>query len=233
MWFMVFLMGVFHGVNPGMGWLFAVGLGLQEQRRSAVWTAMLPLAAGHAAAIAAAVGLFSLAGAIIPASALKWGVAGVLFGFGVYKLFRRGHPRYGGMQVGPRELTVWSFLMASAHGAGLMVLPFVFGHPADPSSHGPHDHSQMMPVGAAAQGVSIPGNHGTHVDALAAMVPSEPMVGLIVTLVHTLAYLLIMGSIAVLVYEKLGLRMLRTAWVNLDLIWAVALIVTAILTPLI
>jgi hypothetical protein len=215
---MLLLMGIFHGINPGMGWLFAVGLGLQEQRRSAVWTALLPLAAGHAVAVAAAVALFAAAGAVVPAGMLKWGVAAVLFGFGVYKLFRRGHPRYGGMQVGPRELAVWSFLMASAHGAGLMVLPFISETP-----HAAHDHMHAMHASTHATM-----NATMH----AAMLPGEPLAGLAATLLHTAGYLFVMGLIAVVVYEKLGLRLLRKSWINLDLIWAAALIVTAVLTPL-
>ena len=118
-------LGALHGINPAMGWLFAVALGLQEKRARAVWRALPPLALGHALAIAVVVAVFTTIGVLVPMRVLRWGVALLLAGFGVYRLFRHAHFRYGGMRVGARELTIWSFLMATAHGAGLMVLPFV------------------------------------------------------------------------------------------------------------
>lgn len=224
-WLMLLLLGIFHGINPGMGWLFAVGLGLQEQRRAAVWAALLPLALGHALAIGGTILVVGAVGLVIPLHVLKWTVAIVLVSAGLYQLVRGFHPRYGGMQVGARDLTIWSFLMASAHGAGLMVLPFIFG-PAPAASSGAmaHDPATMTNVEATS--------HGDHATLLASL-PQEPLVGLLVTLVHTLGYLLVMGCIAVIVYEKLGLRLLRSAWVNLDLIWAAALILTGLLTLLV
>ena len=131
-WAMLVALGAFHGINPGMGWLFAVALGMQERRRAAVCRAMLPLALGHGLAIAAAIGVALLAGAVVPLKTLQWIVAGVLLVLGLSRLFRHGHPRWVGMQVSMMDLTVWSFLMASAHGAGLMVLPLVLGTAAAP-----------------------------------------------------------------------------------------------------
>lgn len=93
------LLGIFHGINPGMGWLFAVGLGLQEQRRAAVWAALLPLALGHALAIGVTLLIVGIIGIVIPIEILKWVVVVVLVMFGTYKLYRNRHPRYGGMQV--------------------------------------------------------------------------------------------------------------------------------------
>lgn len=223
-WLMLLLLGIFHGINPGMGWLFAVGLGLQEQRRAAVWAALLPLALGHALAIGGTILVVGVIGLVIPLHVLKWTVAVVLVSAGVYQLARGYHPRYGGMQVGARDLTIWSFLMASAHGAGLMVLPFVFGPSPASSGTMAHDHAAMSHV--------EPASHGDHA-ALLASLPQEPLVGLLVTLIHTLGYLLIMGLVAVVVYEKVGLQLLRSAWVNLDLIWAGALILTGLLTLLV
>src|SRR6185436_9371797 len=117
-WAALVALGAFHGINPGMGWLFAVALGMQERRRTAVWRALLPLGAGHALAVAAAVAIALLVGAVIPIRTLRWPVAGILLVLGVSRLFRHRHPRWVGMRVGSRGLTVWSFLMASAHGAG-------------------------------------------------------------------------------------------------------------------
>src|SRR4051794_17452117 len=108
-----------------MGWLFAVAIGLQERRRSALWWGLVPLAGGHALAILAAVLVALLAGAVLPLEVLRWIVGGGLLVLGVSRLVRHSHPRWVGMQVRRWDLTVWSFLMASAHGAGLMILPLV------------------------------------------------------------------------------------------------------------
>ncbi|MDR8389641.1 hypothetical protein NC796_00740 [Aliifodinibius sp. S!AR15-10] len=218
------VLGLFHGINPGMGWLFAVSLGLQEQRRAAVWSALLPLALGHALAIGVTLLLVGIIGLVIPFEILKWIVAAILITFGIYKLIRNRHPRYGGMQVNFRQLTIWSFLMASAHGAGLMVLPFLFSDmttgSAMASSH-MHGHEAGVMV-----------DHASHATVLSNL-PTEPLIGILVILVHTIGYLLIMGIIAVIVYEKLGLRLLKSAWFNIDLIWAAALILSGVLVPLI
>jgi hypothetical protein len=200
-------LGAVHGINPAMGWLFAVSLGLQEQRRSAVWRALAPLALGHALAIALAVAVAAAIGTVVPVDTLKLVAAGALFAFGAFHLTRHRHPRLAGMRVGMRDLTVWSFLMASAHGAGLMVLPFVLGD-----------------GGAAADAAG----HAGHL--LHAGFPAAESLGLVATVAHTAGYLLVAGLVAVVVYEKLGLRLLRTAWINLNVIWAAALVLTAVLT---
>jgi len=124
---MLVMLGAYHGINPGMGWLFAVALGMQERRRAAECRALLPLGMGHALAVAAAVAIALIAGAVIPIRYLRWPVAGMLLVLGVSRLFRHRHPRWVGMRVGSRGLTIWSFLMASAHGAGLMVAPVLLG----------------------------------------------------------------------------------------------------------
>jgi hypothetical protein len=199
-------LGAGHGLNPGMGWLFAVALGMQEGSGRAVWRALPPLALGHALAVAVAVAVAAALGEVVPAEVLRWGVGGLLLGLGALRLLRHRHPRYGGMRVGFRELTTWSFLMATAHGAGLMVLPLVVG-----------DHGVRS--GHAAHAV-----HLTH----ASLLP-EPS-ALLVTGMHTGGYLLVTGLIAVIVYHKLGLRMLRTLWLNLDVVWGGALVLTGALT---
>jgi hypothetical protein len=198
-WPALLALGAGHGINPAMGWLFAVALGLQRESRRAVWGALGPLALGHGLAIGGAVAAAGLAGLVIPFTALRWTTAGLLIGLGLYRLVRSRHLTFGGMQVGARELAIWSFLMASAHGAGLMVLPLVLSSP--PSGHTLH---------------------------LMSAVPFASMEwsGVVATLVHTAGYLLVTGILAVIVYEKVGVRFLRKAWVNLDLIWAVALVAT-------
>src|SRR5687767_9944118 len=120
-WGMLLFLGAFHGINPAMGWLFAVALGMQENRSAAVWRALLPIGIGHACAIAGVVLLGLLAGVVLPMAGLRWGVAVFLVALGVLRLFRHGHPRRGSMRIGVVGLTIWSFLIATAHGAGLMV----------------------------------------------------------------------------------------------------------------
>ncbi len=203
-WAALFLLGAYHGINPGMGWLFAVALGMQEKNSRAVWRALVPISVGHAAAIGVVVALASLVQAVLPLRSLKIAVAVILFLFGIHHLLRHRHPRYGGMQVGFGDLTMWSFLMASAHGAGLMVLPVLF------EMHG----------GGSVAGAPVAMHH-VHMGAMGGSTTNLSAV-----LVHTLGYLLVTGFVAWVVYRKLGLALLRKAWLNLDLIWAVALVVT-------
>lgn len=229
------LLGAVHGLNPAMGWLFAVSLGLQEQRRGAVWAALGPLALGHALAIAAALLLAAVVGLVIPVATLKWIAAAALFGFGVFQLVRHRHPRYGGMRVNGKHLTIWSFLMASAHGAGLMALPFVLGAAAagDPGGHAGHvEHAaHLAHAGHGAPAAAHGSELASRIGGPAGLHAAE-ITGLLAVLVHTAGYLAVAGVLAVIVHEKLGLRLLRTAWVNLNVIWAGALILTALLTPL-
>jgi hypothetical protein len=200
-WSALFLLGAWHGINPAMGWLFAVALGLQRQTSRAVWQSLMPIATGHVLAIGLVVGLALLAGAALSLSVAKIVVAVFLLAFGCFHLFWRKHPCRGGMQVGFRDLTIWSLLTASAHGAGFMLLPILLGMSA---MHGSHEM------------------HAPHL--------SSGWAGLLAVAIHTLAYLLVTGLIAWLVYTKLGLAVLRQAWFNIDRIWAVSLIVTAALT---
>src|SRR5438132_5709625 len=111
-WGLLLCLGAFHGVNPGMGWLFAVALGMQENRSSAVWRALLPIGIGHACAIAAVVLLGVLAGIVLPIATLRWPVAAFLVALGILRLFRHRHPRWASMRIGLGGLTVWSFLIA-------------------------------------------------------------------------------------------------------------------------
>jgi hypothetical protein len=205
-WPALLALGAGHGINPAMGWLFAVALGFQRGSRRAVWGALGPLAVGHGLAMAAAIAVAATVGVLLPAATLKWVIAGLLVGLGVYRLVRSRHISYGGMQVTSTELATWSFLMATAHGAGLMVLPLVLGD-----------------VTATA--------HAHHLAAASFINPgSIEWNGAIAALVHTAGYLLVTGGIAVVVYERVGLRFLRTAWVNLDLVWAIALVITGLAT---
>lgn len=209
-WAAMLLLGAYHGINPGMGWLFAVALGMQKKSAAAVWQSLAPIAAGHFLAIGLVVAAAALAGAVLPLQYVKIGAACVLLAFGLHQLVRKSHPRWGGMQIGFRDLCIWSFLMASAHGAGFMLLPILLKMSA---FHGAES------IGASAHHLSA--NF------------TGPWTAPTALLVHTLGYLLVTGLVAFVVYEKLGLEVLRRAWVNLDLIWALALIATAGFTLLI
>ena len=211
-WVSLLLLGAMHGINPAMGWLFAVARGLQERNRRALWRALGPLALGHACAIAAALVLVTTVGRVVPLRELRWPVAAALLVVGVDGLRRHRHVQLKGMRVSWRELATWSFLMASAHGAGLMVLPFVLGsNPAMPAGAA-HHHLTSSAGSTGLSAASL-----ADVDALAIVAPA----------VHTLGYLAMTITLALVVYERLGVRVLRRAWINFDVIWGVAMVAAA------
>jgi hypothetical protein len=205
-WHAIVFLGAYHGINPGMGWLFAVALGMQQGSARGVWRALPPIALGHAAAVAVVVAIAAAARLVVPPAVLNVLVAAVLMSLGVYRLWRHRHPRVGGLQVGFCDLTLWSFLMASAHGAGLMMLPFVM--------------SRGATVAAAEH------NHAHHVGAAAANVAAAAVA------LHTAAYFSVMVLAAWIVYRKLGLNLLRKAWFNMDWLWAGALVLTGVVVLL-
>lgn len=191
-WVLMIGFGAYHGLNPGMGWLFALALGLQQKSEDAIWRAMLPITFGHAVSIVLAAALVMAAGHWLSITHLRYLAATMLLIFAVFKLFNTyRHPRWVGMRVGMKDLFLWSFLMAAAHGAGLMVAPTLLE-----VSHA-----------AAGPGAGITAGAGVAVAVL----------------LHTAAMLAVMLAIALVVFRKLGLMILRRSWVNFDLIWAVAL----------
>jgi hypothetical protein len=191
-----------------MGWLFAVALGLQERRLRAVMIALGPIALGHALAIGLAAVAVGTLGLVIPQRVLLTVGGAALLGFAAYKVATRfRHPRWVGMRVGPRELVLWSFLMASAHGAGLMLVPVLAGLRGEGVSSALAHADHLGHLGHQAPG----GND--------ALLPALAAVGL-----HAAAMLAVAGAIAVVVYQKVGVEVLRRVWVNLDLIWVGALV---------
>ena len=187
-------LGAFHGLNPGMGWLFAVALGLQQQSRIAVWRALPPIALGHALSIGLMVALILGLRTTLPETPLRWIAAVAIGGFALFRIWRKKHFTWVGMRVGFRDLTLWSFLMASAHGAGLMLAPLLLG--------------ENPLCGAGDGGTLLKG-------------------GFTMVAVHTAAHLVIAATLAWLVYEIVGLRILRQAWFNIDHVWIGALLITA------
>ena len=194
-------LGAFHGLNPAMGWLFAVALGLQQRDRRAVTRALGPIALGHAAAIVAALASLRVLEVSVPQRVVAWSVAVLLIGFALTKLIRQRHPRWVGMRVNARQLVLWSFVMASVHGAGLMLYPV------------------MIRADRAVQrgGATAP----DQVARLTSMLPGGGTSA--AALVHTAAMLAVMATLALLVYHVAGVAVLRRAWVNVDVMWAVAL----------
>jgi hypothetical protein len=202
-WAIPALLGAYHGLNPAMGWLFAVALGLQRRRASGVLMALPPIALGHAVSVALAIGMVGAAGWFLPVGLLRVLGASVLFVFGGWLLVRRGrHPRRVGMRLGFRDLALWSFVMSSAHGAGLMLLPVLVGGAA---TH-PHAH------GSAEAGLQN---------------------GMIAAVSHTAAMFLVMSVTALIVYRVLGLKFLRRTWINFDLFWTGAIFAAGVVTLLV
>jgi hypothetical protein len=203
-WLTLAGLGAYHGVNPAMGWLFAVSRGMQEKNRRAVFRSLLPIAIGHEASIALVALLVILLSTTADPMALRIGAAASLMAFGVFRFAKpRAHFRWTSMRVSERELGVWSFLMSTAHGAGLMVAPVVLGLEAS-KSHS-HDDMAMLasgPISITAVGIAV----------------------------HVAVMIAVMGTIAFVVYERVGLQVLRRAWLNTDHVWAGSFILAGLVT---
>lgn len=207
-WVLIALLGAYHGLNPAMGWLFAVALGMQERDRGAVLRALPPIAIGHEASVALAAALVLGLGLLADTSALHMGAGIALIVFGVFRFVRpRAHFRWVKARVTRGELAWWSFLMSTAHGAGLMVAPVLLGAGAA----GEAEAQEHTLAAVEEHGMSLAGSG-------------------VAVVVHVLAMVAVMGLIAVLVYERWGLRVLRRGWVNLDAVWAGAFVVAGVIT---
>ncbi len=210
-WVTLIVLGVYHGLNPAMGWLFAVSQGMQHRSRRALLRSLLPIAIGHEMSIALIAALVLGASAVISAGALHLTAAIILFTFGVFRFIKpRAHWRWTTMRVSDRELTAWSFLMSTAHGAGLMVAPVLIG---------------LQGVSTASAHVKAGDRADVGVLSHVPLIPSGIAIAL-----HVLAMVIVMGAIALLVYEKLGLEVLRRAWINTDRLWAATFMAAAVVT---
>jgi hypothetical protein len=202
-WLALIGLGAFHGLNPAMGWLFAVALGLHRRRRVVVLGALIPIALGHALAVGLVALAVALLGAVVDPGALRIGAGLALIGWAGY------HARYGsrhrsrfGMRVGMLGLLLWSFTMAAAHGAGLMLVPFLLpvhqggGH----AHHGASHHAAALTLSDAITAIAV----------------------------HTASMLAVTGLIAVAVYDWVGVAFLRRGWINLDRLWTWALVATGL-----
>ena len=210
-WLTLIGLGAYHGVNPAMGWLFAVSRGMQERSRRAVLRSLVPIAIGHEMSIALVAALVVGLSVVADSSTLRIVAAGTLFVFGIFRFVKpHAHFRWTSMRVSDRELTLWSFLMSTAHGAGIMVAPVLIGleGSVDRSGAQAHDRADLSlldaSLGVGAVGIAL----------------------------HVIAMLAVMGVVAVLVYDRLGLKVLRTAWLNTDQLWAGAFVLAAFITLL-
>jgi hypothetical protein len=203
------LLGAYHGLNPAMGWLFAVALGMQERSRRAVLRSLLPIAIGHECSIVLIAAVVLGLGLLGDSSALHLGAGIGLILFGIFRFVKpHAHFRWTSMTVNRRELSCWSFLMSTAHGAGFMVAPVLIGAGAADTAAASSDH-ELQHVQTAS--LSIPG-------------------GALALLLHVASMILVMGIVSIVVYEKLGVAILRQAWLNTEWLWAGAFVLAGVVT---
>lgn len=205
LWLAVALSGIYHGLNPGMGWPLAVSAALMERRPSALASALGMLGLGHFLAMAVILLPFSMISALVEwETPIRLVASGVAVAFGGYLLISRSHhPKYLA-RVAPHRLAWWSFLAATAHGAGLMLLPIFLSM----------DHHDMA------------GEHA----ALSQLVTNHTAPALLVAAAHTLAMVSAGALLAVLVYRWFGLRVVSRTWFNLDTVWALSLLLLGLLS---
>ena len=194
-WAVLIGLGAFHGLNPAMGWLFAVALGLYRHSRKVVLVSLIPIALGHALAIAVVVYAVIVLGMAIDQDIFRILAGLLLIAWGLYHILcGHRHRLRIGLKTGLAGLGAWSFTMAMVHGAGVMLIPV------------------LMPL---AQG----GHHGHHMP-----VTDSLAIASLAVLLHSLAMLITTGAVALIVYEWLGLDFLKRGWINLDLVWIALLI---------
>ena len=197
LWLAVVASGLYHGLNPGMGWPLAVSAGLMEKSPRAVLLALWPLSVGHVLAILLMLLPFALLLALAEwQREIRAAAALVVIGFGIFRLVERRHPR-ALARIPPTQLALWSFAIAMAHGAGLMLVPIYLGLCATPA----HGHEAAGPLVEASLGMAV-----------------------LVSIVHVATMIGAGGCLAWLVYRYLGPKFVSLSWFNLDATWAISLI---------
>jgi hypothetical protein len=209
LWLTVLALGLYHGINPAMGWPLAVANGMTQQRARAVLATLLPLGGGHFAAMAVVLIPFAwLSWYVEWSRAIRLGAGALVLLFGLYKLVQRRHPR-ALARVRPTQLAWWSFLMATAHGAGLMLVPAMLG---------------LCATAPAAVDVATVSELG-HATVMNYLARSSVATAVLVAAVHTLAMMFAGMAMAWAVYRYLGLPFLRRFWLDLDLVWGWSLVI--------
>ena len=191
-------LGLFHGVNPAMGWLFALSFGLQEKSRRAIVRSLVWIVAGHEASVLPSALVITLFAGQVSRGVAMAVVSVALLAFGLVLLLRPRHFRWVGMRLRPWQLAWWSFLMSTVTGAGLMLAPVLL-----------HTTS-------------------SHEHAVAGAMAGDLAAAALVALVHALGMAVGAGTVALVVYQTVGVRILRTHWVNLDRVWAFAFVVAGL-----
>jgi hypothetical protein len=199
LWLAVVASGLYHGVNPGMGWPLAVSAGLMERSSRALVKALWPLTVGHLLAMLVMIIPFALLVALIERQRqIQIGASLLVIGFGVFRLVNRRHPR-ALARIRPTQLGLWSFAVAIAHGAGLMLVPIYLG---------------------LCRAADLDRSH----EAAGVLIRADPGMAVVVSLVHSVAMIAAGGSLAWLVYRYLGIKFVSRSWFNLDVTWALSLV---------
>ena len=205
LWLAVIASGLYHGANPGMGWPLAVSAGLMERSPRALVAALVPLTAGHLLAMLLVILPFALLVTLVEwQRQIQIGASLLVIGFGIFRFVDRRHPR-ALARIRPTQLGLWSFAVAIAHGAGLMLVPIYLGL----------CRASDLDRGHAAAGALINANLGMAV---------------LVSVVHSVAMMMAGGFSAWLVYRYLGLKLVSRSWFNLDATWAVSLVLVGALS---
>jgi hypothetical protein len=205
LWFAVVTSGVYHGVNPAMGWPLAVSSGLMERRTRALFAALGYLSAGHVLATFAVIAPFAMLAVLLEwQRGIQLGASVLVICFGAFQLIRRRHPRMLA-RIPPSRLALWSFVVAIAHGAGLMLVPIYLG---------------------LCRSFDMDRGHR----AAAALMSANLGMAVIVSTVHAAALIVAGGFLAWLVYRYLGLRFVARSWFNLGAIWASSLMLVGTLS---
>jgi hypothetical protein len=205
LWLAVVASGLYHGVNPGMGWPLAVSAGLMERSARALVMALWPLTVGHLLAMLLIILPFALLITLLQwQQQIQIGAGLLVIGFGVFRLVNRRHPRMLA-RIRPTQLGFWSFVVAIAHGAGLMLLPIYLG---------------------LCRASDLDRGH----EAAGALINANLAMAVLVSAVHSVAMIIAGGSLAWLVYRYLGLKFVARSWFNLDATWAFSLILVGALS---
>jgi len=203
LWWAVILSGFYHGINPGMGWPLAVSAALMDGKPRSLLMALSLLAFGHLVAMMAILLPFSLMTTLVSyESEVRIGAGVLVLAMGVYLLINRKHPRFLA-RVHPTRLALWSFLAAMAHGASLMLVPIYLGICGDDALDSSHQATQTLMAGNVSTAV-------------------------LVGVVHTLAMAVTGGVIAAVIYFWFGLKFLSSTWFNLDIVWALSLVLVGL-----